>query len=377
LLQVVHDRKSGFLITKEFNVPYEGFQYKSIYADCGQLAGLYVYNEIIGQYELLISESEDNSTTLRIIPHYRASLWLGKSFKGWIQCQSRGYVENLLIGEIKEYIQNLSPEELQAFQQTKSEDLETENVSKAKIQNNQKKENKKTGEHEINSAMETELNNLMLKYEKVLEERDELNNELIVLKKDNENEKSEDPIESELSHEESPPEVDAKSGSDKLTQSDMKSVSKELFSEFESYKQNRDNESLIYTIQTGSFQKLERARAQFNFIADLLQDEDYDNLRIEKIGDIYAVRFGKYDNYSSAKDMLRNYITDLLQAKDYYNIKIEQTGDTYSVRLGKYNNYSSAKVMLKKVIRAIRSPIVLKAYIKDNRIMKPKSITAQ
>jgi hypothetical protein len=368
------DRKPGFLLTKEFNVPYEGFQYKSIYADCGQLAGLYVYHEIIGYYELYISESADNKTTLRIMPHYRASLWLGKSFKGWIQCQSRGYVEKLLIDDIWANIQKSSPEEDMSNQpENESEKISTDDI--LGIQDN---DNKETSEPEISLMPETELKKLKIKYEKALEEKEELNNELLALKKDNKDENSdEDSIDSDVSHKESPPEVDTKQDSDKLTQSDMKSIDKELLAEFESYRQNRDNRSLMYTIQTGSFLEMDRAQVQFDFISDLLQDEDYDNLRIEKIGNIYAVRFGKYDSYSSAKDMLRNYITDLLQAKDYYNIKIEQTDGTYTVRLGKYDKYSSAKDMLKKVIRAIRSPIVLKAYVKENRIMQPQDIKAQ
>ncbi len=398
------DIKSGFLETKEFKVSYEGFQYKSKYADCGQLAGLYVYHEIVGQYQIYISELAANRTTLRIVPNYRASLWLGKSFKGWVQCESRGHIENLLISDIWANIQKLPPEEAQEDQSDegqeaedilkpdaqeaptiKAQEVQSENdegqevanISKPDNEMDTKKDDIKTDEPEKKSSIEIELSNLMLKYEKVLEERDELNNELIVLKQNNKIEESKDPIVPELSHEESPSEVDEKSGSDILTQLDMKSVSKEQFSEFEAYKQNRDNKSLMYTIQTGSFQKLERARVQFDFIAELLQDEDYDNLRIEKIGDVYAVRLGKFDSYSSAKDMLRNYIADLLQAKDYYNIKIEQTDDAYTVRLGKYDKYSSAKTMLKKVIRAIRSPIVLKVYVKENRIMQPKSTKSQ
>ena len=352
----VADSKYGFIKTKEFNVPYEGFQYKSIYADCGQLAGLYVYREIVGHYEIFISESEDNKTTLRTFPYYRASLWLGNSFKGWIECQSRGHIETSLIGNIWANIQDFIPAEKLA------------NVDTQEIQDS---DNEEITEDEIKSRIEKELNDLMTKYEQALEEKEELSNELLALKKESNDENSdEDPIDSDLSQEESPPEVDTKQDADKLIQSELKSIDKELYSEFESYIQNRDNRTLIYTIQTGSFRELDRAQTQLDFIADLLQDEDYEDLRIEKIGNIYAVRFGKFETYSAAQEMLRNYIADLLQAKEYYNIKIEQTDGAYTVRLGKYDKYTSAKEMLNKVIRAIRSPIVLKAYVKDDRIMK-------
>jgi len=357
------DKKAGFLKTKDFKVPYEGFQYTSKYADCGHLGGLYVYREIVGHYEIYISESEDNSTTLRTFPYYRASLWLGNNFKGWIQCQSRGYIETLLIGNIWANIQDF---------------ISLEKVSTVDTLEIQDNDNKETTEHEIKSTIEKELNDLMTKYEQALEEKEELNNELLALKQESNDENSDEgPIDSDLSQEESPPEVDTQQESDELSQPEMKSIDKELFSEFESYRQNRDKRALIYTIQTGSFQELNRAQTQLDFIADLLQDEDYEDLRIEKIGDIYAVRFGKYETYSAAQEMLRNYIADLLQAKEYYNIKIEQTDGAYTVRLGKYDKYTSAKEMLNKVIRAIRSPIVLKAYVEENRLIQPQNIKAQ
>ena len=95
------DKKSGYLKTKEFTVPYNGFQYQSKYADCGKLGGLNVYHEIIGYYEIFITESDEKKTTVRTLPHYRASLWSGKDFKGWVPCESRGYVEQLLMDDLR------------------------------------------------------------------------------------------------------------------------------------------------------------------------------------------------------------------------------------------------------------------------------------
>ncbi len=68
---------------------------------------------------------------------------------------------------------------------------------------------------------------------------------------------------------------------------------------------SREEHVEVYTIQAGSFRGIERARVQFDFITNLLQKKAYDNLRIEKIGDFYTVRLGKYDKYSSAKNQLR------------------------------------------------------------------------
>lgn len=100
---------------------------------------------------------------------------------------------------------------------------------------------------------------------------------------------------------------------------------------------NQDSEenSESYTIQTGSFLTIESARLHFDSITVLLEEIDSENLRIEKIEDLYAVRIGKYDNYFSAVDLLE------------------------------------------KLIHKIDSAIILKAYMKESRIIELQSTQAQ
>lgn len=102
----VTDKESGKLITGTFKVPYEGFQYYSKYTDCGELAGLLVFREILGEFEISISESAIDTTVVEISPHYRAALWFANSFKGWVPCQSRGYVEKMLFDELNLKLEN-------------------------------------------------------------------------------------------------------------------------------------------------------------------------------------------------------------------------------------------------------------------------------
>ncbi len=184
------DRKSGYIKTEEFNVPYEGFQYQSEYADCGTLGGLYVYHKIIGYYEIFIYESETNLTVVSAIPHYRASLWLGKSFKGWVPCRSRGYIEQLLMDDLGAKMQKSDPA-----------------VPQPENALDKEKDNNETGiaEPEINLTSDTELNNLMIKHETALQEIKKLNNEIIELKrKVNPGNNNKNPGEAELSDTESP-----------------------------------------------------------------------------------------------------------------------------------------------------------------------------
>ena len=62
---------------------------------------------------------------------------------------------------------------------------------------------------------------------------------------------------------------------------------------------------LIYTIQVGSFNSAANAQKQFDSIVQGINEKELDNLRIEKIGKFYSVRLGKFENYASAKKYLR------------------------------------------------------------------------
>jgi len=59
----------------------------------------------------------------------------------------------------------------------------------------------------------------------------------------------------------------------------------------------------VYTIQTGSFESIDDAHKQFSHIVKELNDIKLDNLRIEKIGDFYSVRLGKFKAYSKAEQL--------------------------------------------------------------------------
>jgi cell division protein FtsN len=62
----------------------------------------------------------------------------------------------------------------------------------------------------------------------------------------------------------------------------------------------------IYTIQTGSFIKIERAQKQFDLIVKGLNEKELDYLRIEKIGKFYGVRLGKFISIAEAKIKLES-----------------------------------------------------------------------
>ena len=84
----------------------------------------------------------------------------------------------------------------------------------------------------------------------------------------------------------------------------------------------------VYTIQTGSFDSVAAAQKQFDSIVQGLNEKELDNLRIEKIGKFY------------------------------------------SVRLGKFKDYTTAEKFIKAMKPRLSTAIILKAYIKNERIIK-------
>jgi hypothetical protein len=83
----------------------------------------------------------------------------------------------------------------------------------------------------------------------------------------------------------------------------------------------------IYTIQTGSFIEIERAQMQFDSIVQILNKRELEYLRIEKV-----------DKY-------------------------------YSVRLGKFSGYTNTEKLFQTIKPQLSSAIIMKAYIKDERII--------
>jgi hypothetical protein len=86
----------------------------------------------------------------------------------------------------------------------------------------------------------------------------------------------------------------------------------------------------VYTIQIGSLNSLIEAEEQFDSTMRLLNENELDLLRIEKIG------------------------------KDHI----------HTVRLGKFENYKAAKKLLQAIQPQIPDVIILKAYIKNERIVR-------
>jgi hypothetical protein len=71
---------------------------------------------------------------------------------------------------------------------------------------------------------------------------------------------------------------------------------------------------IIYTIQAGSLTKIVDAQKQFNSMLQSLNEKNLNLLRIEKVGEYYTVRLGKFENYIRAQKFLQKNQPQLLTA---------------------------------------------------------------
>ena len=60
----------------------------------------------------------------------------------------------------------------------------------------------------------------------------------------------------------------------------------------------------IYTIQIGSFLEITRAHKQFDSMLQILNEQEFSALRIEKIGKYYTVRLGRFTDYNAAEQFI-------------------------------------------------------------------------
>ncbi len=112
--------------------------------------------------------------------------------------------------------------------------------------------------------------------------------------------------------------------------------------------------SLIYTIQTGSFQIEEDAQEHFDSLVQGLDEKALSYLRIEKIKKFYALRLGKFENRVHAEKFLQENKEKLPEAIVLSAYYIEER------ILRKYKSTSLSK---KPQIEKIKPPVNKKADI--------------
>lgn len=78
-----------------------------------------------------------------------------------------------------------------------------------------------------------------------------------------------------------------------------------------SYPSTEQTHRKFFTIQTGSFTDGVRAIEEFNLISQRLYEDELDYLRIERIGEYYTVRLGRFKDKKTAEGFLKGVIDRL------------------------------------------------------------------
>ncbi len=118
-------------------------------------------------------------------------------------------------------------------------------------------------------------------------------------------------------------------------------------------------ESVLYTVQTGSFTNDTIATKQFNSLLKSLDGVETEHLRIEKIGKYYAVRIGNFGGYAAANEFLQ------ARAAQFKGAIIVKTNFNEEIIVKQYVNGSAAKdvknavqsIPLKKIVQANNTQI--------------------
>ncbi|MHA1916625.1 MAG: L,D-transpeptidase family protein [Promethearchaeota archaeon] len=84
---------------------------------------------------------------------------------------------------------------------------------------------------------------------------------------------------------------------------------------------------------------------------------------------IYTIQIESRTNSADAHEQF-NTILQSLNKKDLNLLRIEKVGEYHTVRLGKFKHYATAKKFLKAIKPKLSRAIILKAYIKNKRIIK-------
>jgi hypothetical protein len=87
---------------------------------------------------------------------------------------------------------------------------------------------------------------------------------------------------------------------------------------------------------------------------------------------VYTVQAGSYTYRSNAENKYNSLIHDM-NDRDRDHLRIEKIGEYYAVRLGRFDHYIAAKKFLNGMNSELSSAIVLKAYIKHERIVEPRN----
>jgi len=90
---------------------------------------------------------------------------------------------------------------------------------------------------------------------------------------------------------------------------------------------------------------------------------------------VYTVQAGSFDDLQSARKLYDSIINDLT-SEDLSYLRIEEVGQYYAVRIGKFEERRSAEIFHEKTSSQLSTTMIMQVYIKEERIKKLHSSVA-
>jgi hypothetical protein len=91
------EKSSGIVVAEDTSVPFNrvpgSTKIESNFCDCGAPGGFNYYRELQGRFNVFVRKVGTEQTSVQINTTYRASVFQGQAFIRWLDCNSKGFLE--------------------------------------------------------------------------------------------------------------------------------------------------------------------------------------------------------------------------------------------------------------------------------------------
>lgn len=97
-------KRSGEIVAEDRTVALRQFEpgrYDSKYCYCGSPPRYHDMRELVGEYRISVTPSSMDRTSVRIDVTYKAAIYSGERFTGWLPCPSKGIFEPFFLEELE------------------------------------------------------------------------------------------------------------------------------------------------------------------------------------------------------------------------------------------------------------------------------------
>ena len=96
-------KRSGEIVAEDNTVAlrqYEPGRYDSRYCFCGSPPRYHALTDLVGEYRFSVTPASVGRTSVKIDVSYKAAIYSGERFTGWLPCPSKGIFESFFFDEL-------------------------------------------------------------------------------------------------------------------------------------------------------------------------------------------------------------------------------------------------------------------------------------